>query len=1079
MASYTVTVSNNSSSDQNDVTVTVPLSENTGFVSWTTPAGWTSDGPTGGGDGTAAAWVATLPAGTSARLTLKVAVSAGAAVGDSIANTVSVGPVTGDPNPANNSSTAVTLVVSHVPTQTVFLQAPVNTVAAAGLNTLQVALEDNQGNTVTGDNAGTVSLSIASGPGGFAAGSVVTAPVVNGVATFSNLTLDTAGTYTLNALASGIQLTPRTSPAFTVSPAALSKLVVPPQVLVATAGTVLNGMQVCLADYFGNTETSITTGTVSLSIAGGPGGFAVGSTVTAPVVNGVATFSNLTLDTAGIYTFKATSSNVNLSAVISGSIIVGAAAPSEFVFTQQPGTGVAGAAIPVVRVSLEDAFGNVEASNSGAQVAMSVADGPAGFASSSLTTAGLINGVATFGNLVLNTAGGYTLAATGMVEAADGTSLSLSATSAAFTVSPSQVSKLAFLPVHRSATAGQALAPVKVAMEDQYGNIETSFSAGVVTLTIAGGPGGFASGTTSVVVSQGVAAFSNLVLDTAGNYRFQATSSTNLTAATSAAFTIIPAAASKFSVSGIPPSVIAGIAETFTVTAQDAFGNVATGYSGTIRFSSSDSEATLPANATLIDGVGTFSARFNTAGTQSITATDTANNSITGSETGVTVTGTAPSVLSIVVNNGEVQRSEVRRMAVTFSGPVAFEGGNANAAAAFQLNHLTDSNNVALSAAVAANAQGQTVVTLTFSGAETDPLSAENGGSASLADGRYSLTIFSASVSGPGGQALNGGGPSGNYVSPTDTLGGGAGELELYRLFGDATGNGVADQLDLAQFRAANNSSIGNPAYVPYLDADNSGAIDQIDLGQFRQRNNSSVFPMTPGGTPLAVPAAPPFSPPSGPMPSALAAPLPSTMRLLGAEPVATLAFNDDTARTFVTRPMAVPFSGRTFVGGENSIGAKPIEKMRRTEEKPAFAPKEMGGGQEIATQPFARTENDLLAAVSSGSDYLTDSRCAPTMLSGSVTGNVLAPTVGSSYRSHVSPANMLDDGAGQPHLGRLIGDASGDGADHQMAPSGFPCINSAASTTLYLSFLDGDDSGNADSADFGRLWSPFNISVF
>ena len=211
-----------------------------------------------------------------------------------------------------------------------------------------------------------------------------------------------------------------------------------------------------------------------------------------------------------------------------------------------------------------------------------------------------------------------------------------------------------------------------------------------------------------------------------------------------------------------------------------------------------------------------------------------------------TLTVVAPAtVADVQVNDGSAQRSEVRSITVTFSGAVSFAGGNTNAAAAFQFQHLTDGNNVALSAAVSTNSSGQTVVTLTFAGAETDSVSGDNSGQLSLADGRYALTINGASVLDANGAALDGDGDGvigGNYLSPTDTLGGGAGQLQLFRLFGDANGDGVVDQLDLAQFRSANNSSSTDSTYLAYLDADNSGSIDQIDLGQFRQRNNSSVF---------------------------------------------------------------------------------------------------------------------------------------------------------------------------------------------------------------------------------------------
>ena len=66
--------------------------------------------------------------------------------------------------------------------------------------------------------------------------------------------------------------------------------------------------------------------------------------------------------------------------------------------------------------------------------------------------------------------------------------------------------------------------------------------------------------------------------------------------------------------------------------------------------------------------------------------------------------------------------------------------------------------------------------------------------------------------------------------------------LHLYRLFGDATGDGIVDQIDLGYFRSANNTSIGNPEYLYYFDSDNSGTIDMYDLGQFRTRNNTSIY---------------------------------------------------------------------------------------------------------------------------------------------------------------------------------------------------------------------------------------------
>jgi predicted outer membrane repeat protein len=200
-------------------------------------------------------------------------------------------------------------------------------------------------------------------------------------------------------------------------------------------------------------------------------------------------------------------------------------------------------------------------------------------------------------------------------------------------------------------------------------------------------------------------------------------------------------------------------------------------------------------------------------------------------------------VSTVVIGGGTAQRSEVRSLTINFADKVTFAGGDANAAAAFQLTHVQTGANVVLSAAVSTDAKGRTVVTLGFSGSETDPVSALNGGAPSLADGRYTLTIFANSVTGPGGLALDGNGDGaagGDYVSPADTFGGTG--LHLYRLFGDASGDGVVDATDLGQFRSTFNANNSQANYLAYLDADNSGSVDAQDLGQFRSRFNANVF---------------------------------------------------------------------------------------------------------------------------------------------------------------------------------------------------------------------------------------------
>src|SRR5262249_40223104 len=98
---------------------------------------------------------------------------------------------------------------------------------------------------------------------------------------------------------------------------------------------------------------------------------------------------------------------------------------------------------------------------------------------------------------------------------------------------------------------------------------------------------------------------------------------------------VTPAAAKVLEITG-PSSPTHNVAASYTVTARDAFGNIATGYRGTIHFTSSDGAAALPANYKFTagdNGVHTFNVTFQTTGSQSLTATDTVTSSIKGSVT--------------------------------------------------------------------------------------------------------------------------------------------------------------------------------------------------------------------------------------------------------------------------------------------------------------------------------------------------------------------------------------------------------------------------------------------------------------
>ena len=131
-----------------------------------------------------------------------------------------------------------------------------------------------------------------------------------------------------------------------------------------------------------------------------------------------------------------------------------------------------------------------------------------------------------------------------------------------------------------------------------------------------------------VVLNNGVGTFSMTPV-TAGPQTVTATDSILKEQAT-ATVTVAPSAVTQFALSASSAPIEAGTAVTFTVTAEDAYSNAFTGYSGTVHFTSSDLQAVLPADAVLTGGVGVFSATLKTAGTVTLTATDTATGTITG-----------------------------------------------------------------------------------------------------------------------------------------------------------------------------------------------------------------------------------------------------------------------------------------------------------------------------------------------------------------------------------------------------------------------------------------------------------------
>jgi hypothetical protein len=387
-----------------------------------------------------------------------------------------------------------------------------------------VAVEDAFGNVVT-SNTSTVTLAVSSGAAGFASGSTTSAAAVNGVATFSNLVLDTAGSYTLGATDGS--LTAAKSTGITVNPAAATQAVILQTPSTGTAGQALvPTLQIALKDQFGNVVTS-NTSALTVSVVSGPAGFAGGSTTSVAAVNGVATFSNLIFNTAGTFTVKV--SDGSLTSVTSGNITIKAAAASKLAFTQTPASGTAGVALsPGIKVSVEDAYGNVITSNT-SKITLVVNSGPDGFASGSTVTVAAVNGVATFSKLLCDRSGSY------VIGASDGTLTK--AASASITIAPALASKLVIMETPDSGTAGTALSSLQIAVEDQFGNIVTS-NTSTITVTVSSGGSFGSSSTTKVAAVSGIATFSNLIPSAKGTYTLKV-SSGSLTAAATHTITVV------------------------------------------------------------------------------------------------------------------------------------------------------------------------------------------------------------------------------------------------------------------------------------------------------------------------------------------------------------------------------------------------------------------------------------------------------------------------------------------------------------------------------------------------------------
>jgi len=183
---------------------------------------------------------------------------------------------------------------------------PKNEIAGTPIGDPYVQLrgEDAGGNLDT-TFTGVVTVGIAANPGGGTLSGTMAVTAVGGLAKFSDLSIDKAGTgYTLSFASAG--LLGVTSLEFNITSAAATRVVFTVQPTNTAAGaTITPPVQVTALDAFGNVATGFT-GKVTVAIGTHAGGGALGGSVTVTAVGGLATFSDLSISSAGVgYTLTA------------------------------------------------------------------------------------------------------------------------------------------------------------------------------------------------------------------------------------------------------------------------------------------------------------------------------------------------------------------------------------------------------------------------------------------------------------------------------------------------------------------------------------------------------------------------------------------------------------------------------------------------------------------------------------------------------------------------------------------------------------------------------------------------------
>lgn len=202
---------------------------------------------------------------------------------------------------------------------------------------------------------------------------------------------------------------------------------------------------------------------------------------------------------------------------------------------------------------------------------------------------------------------------------------------------------------------------------------------------------------------------------------------------------VSPGTATQLTVVNTPTTLIAGDSFSFRVTARDAANNIATGFSGTVSFTSTDDQATLPGSSTFPGGSKTFSATLKTSGSHTITATRTTLN---GTSSSITVNAAAYDLTQSTVTASNSSVTSGSSITVTLTAKDAY--GNTNPTglpASTSAFSFTSSSNQGTGTFGSVTGLGAGVYQASLTGGLAGPVTLGATISATPVDSSYTVTV--------------------------------------------------------------------------------------------------------------------------------------------------------------------------------------------------------------------------------------------------------------------------------------------------------------------------------------------------